>query len=213
MKGGKERKKMVKAKTITEEKSKEKKVPMDPLLIATMKVKIVGITPLLLNRLSDKEKQSMLDKQMGKGSEKNKIRDPKQEVEDKIHKLSGDKVGIPIVSLKKSMVEAAPYLDVDKKLIRGSLFILPEENNLIPISYKKMVVNEAITRDSGINRTPRTTFRPEFRDWSCEFTVKYNAKQITPEQILGLLKLSGFHIGVGSWRPQCDGTYGQFTPA
>ena len=204
---------MVKAKTITEEKSKEKKVPMDPLLIATMKVKIVGITPLLLNRLSDKEKQSMLDKQMGKGSEKNKIRDPKQEVEDKIHKLSGDKVGIPIVSLKKSMVEAAPYLDVDKKLIRGSLFILPEENNLIPISYKKMVVNEAITRDSGINRTPRTTFRPEFRDWSCEFTVKYNAKQITPEQILGLLKLSGFHIGVGSWRPQCDGTYGQFTPA
>jgi hypothetical protein len=207
---------MVKAKT--EEKSKEKdkdvKVVIDPLKIATMNVKIVGITPLLLNRLSDKEKQSMLDKQMGKGSEKNKIRDPKQEVEDKIHKIStGSKVGIPIVSLKKSMVEAAPYLDVDKKLIRGSLFILPEENNLIPISYKKMVVNEAITRDSGINRTPRTTFRPEFRDWSCEFTVKYNAKQITPEQILGLLKLSGFHIGVGSWRPQCDGTYGQFTPA
>lgn len=204
---------MVKAKAATEEKSKDVKVVIDPLLIATLKVKIMGLTPLLLNRLSDKEKQSMLDKQMGKGSEKNKIRDPKQEVEDKIHKMTGNRVGIPIVSLKKSMVEAAPYLDVDKKLIRGSLFILPEENNLIPISYKKMVINEAITRDSGINRTPRTTFRPEFRDWFCEFTVKYNAKQITPEQIFGLLKLSGFHIGVGSWRPMTDGTYGQFTPA
>lgn len=199
----------------TEEKIKDKKVEvkMDPLLIATLKVKIVGITPLLLNRLSDKEKQSMLDKQMGKGSEKNKIRDPKQEVEDKIHKISDNKVGIPIISIKKSMVEAAPYLDVDKKLIRGSLFIIPEENNLVTVDYKKMVINEAITRDSGINRTPRTTFRPEFRDWSTEFTVKYNARQITPEQILGLLKLAGFHIGVGSWRPQCDGTYGTFTVA
>ena len=176
----------LKEKTAKEKsmKSKEKEVVIDPLLIATMKVKIIGVTPLLLNRLSDKEKQSMLDKQMGKGAEKNKIRDPKQEVEDKIHKISGNKVGIPIVSLKKSMVEAAPYLDVDKKLIRGSLFILPEENNLITINYKKMVVNEAITRDSGINRTPRTTFRPEFRDWSCEFIVKYNAKQIDRKSVV-----------------------------
>jgi hypothetical protein len=205
---------MVKAILEKTEKVKDKRVEVkaDPLLIATLKVKIVGITPLLLNRLSDKEKQSMLDKQMGKGAEKNKIRDPKQEVEDKIHKL-GNSVGIPIISLKKSMVEAAPYLDVDKKLIRGSLFIIPEENNLVPIKYTKMVINEAITRDSGINRTPRTTFRPEFRDWSTEFIVKYNARQITPDQIVGLLKLAGFHIGVGSWRPQCDGTYGTFTVA
>ena len=113
---------MVKAKLhttkATEEKAEGKKtedkeIVINPLLIATMKAKIVGITPILLNKMSDKEKQSMLDKQMGKGAEKNKIRNPQQEVEDKIHHLSNGTVGIPIIAIKKSMVEAAPLLEMN----------------------------------------------------------------------------------------------------
>ena len=197
----------------TEEKTEAKEIVINPLLIASMKAKIVGISPILLNKMSDKDKQTMLDKQMGKGAEKNKIRNPTQEVEDKIHRMENGEVGIPIVAIKKSMVEAAPLLEMEKKLVRGSLFIIADEGNLVPLKYKKMVVNEAITRDSGISRTPRTTFRPEFRDWSCEFNIKYNAKQVTPEQILNLLKVAGFHIGLGSWRPLTDGSFGTFTVA
>ena len=188
-----------------------KEVQIEPLLIATMTVEIAGITPLLMNKMSDKEKQSMLDKQMGKGTEKNKIRNPVEETENKIHKLSNGKVGVPIISIKKAMIESAPYLDMEKKVVRGSMFIIPEENNLVTLNYKKMVTNEAITRDSGINRTPRTTFRPEFRDWGCKFTIKYNAKQVTPDQIYNLLKVAGFHSGIGSWRPLTEGNYGTFT--
>jgi hypothetical protein len=204
----------MKTKETKEIKAKqEKEVTINPLQIANMTARIVGITPYLSNKMSEKDKMSMLDKQMGKGSEKNKIRDPKQEVENKIHKLSNGDVGIPIVAIKKAMVESAPLLEMEKKLVRGGLFILPTDGNLVPLKYKKMVVNEAITRDSGISRTPRTTFRPEFRDWSCEFTIKYNAKQVTPDQILNLLKVAGFHIGLGSWRPLTDGNFGTFTVA
>lgn len=203
---------MVKAKLKTAQATEEQKeVQINPLLIAEMRTKIIGLTPFLMNKMSDKEKQTMLDKQMGKGAEKNKIRDPKQEVENKIHHLSNGTVGIPIIGIKKSMVEAAPLLEMEKKLVRGSMFIIPEDNNLVTLNYKKMVVNEATTRDSGINRTPRTTFRPEFRDWSCEFVIKYNAKQITVDQILNLLKIAGFHVGLGSWRPLTDGIFGTFT--
>lgn len=191
--------------------SNEKEVVINPLEIATMRAKLVGITPYLSNKMSDKDKQMMLDKQMGKGTEKNKIRNPNQEVEDKIHRLSDGNVGIPIVAIKKAMVESAPLLEMEKKLVRGGLFIVAEDGNLLPLKYKKMVVNEAITRDSGIGRTPRTTFRPQFNEWSCEFTIKYNSKQITPDQILNLLKVAGFHIGIGSWRPLTDGNFGTFT--
>ena len=194
-------------------KQEDRDVVINPLLIATMRAKVVGITPYLSNKMSDKDKQSMLNKQMGKGVEKNKIRNPKEEVENKIHKMSNGEVGIPIVAIKKAMVESAPILEMEKKLVRGGLFIIAEDGNLVPLKYKKMVINEAITRDSGISRTPRTTFRPEFRDWSCEFTIKYNAKQITPDQILNLLKVAGFHIGLGSWRPLTDGNFGTFTVA
>ena len=94
--------------------------------------------------------------------------------------------------------------------VKGSLFIVPEENGLVELKYKKMIINEATTRDSGRNQTPRTTFRPEFKDWSAEFNIRYNSQQITPEQIINLLKIAGFHMGIGSWRPQCSGSFGMF---
>jgi len=34
---------------------------------------------------------------------------------------------------------------------------------------------------------------------------------ITPEQVVGLIKLAGFHIGIGGWTPQHHGNYGMFT--
>ena len=203
------------SKTKKGKSSKEevREVKIDPLQIATMKVKIVGITPLLLNKMSDKEKQLMLDKQMGKNPEKNKIRDPKQEVADKIHYMSNGKIGIPIDSIKNAMIESSPSLDMYKKNIMGGLFIIPEENNLVTINFKKQVTNESITRDGNQARTPRTTFRPQFNDWSCEFVVRYNAKAITPDTILNLLKVAGFSNGIGSWRPSTKGSYGMFSPA
>jgi hypothetical protein len=202
-------------KTIKEklqEKTKEetKQVVINPLVIATMKFRIVGLTPLLLNKMSEKEKQLMLDKQMGKGTEKNKIRNPIDEVENKIHKMSGNRVGIPIDSIKNALIESAPSLDLYKKQVTGSLFIIPEENNLVPITYKKMVTNESITRDGNQARTPRTTFRPQFNDWSCEFVIRYNAKAITPDIIVNLLKVAGFSNGLGAWRPATKGSYGMF---
>jgi hypothetical protein len=69
--------------------SEDKDIVINPLLIATMKAKIVGITPYLSNKMSDKDKQSMLDKQMGKGTEKNKIRNPKEEVENITLQING----------------------------------------------------------------------------------------------------------------------------
>jgi hypothetical protein len=107
------------------------------------------------------------------------------------------------------MVEAAPYLDgMDKKRARGSFFII---GDIVPIKFKKQVLNKALGRDSGINHAPREIWRPEFRDWECELLIRFNEAQITPHQIIELSKLSGFHIGVGGWRPQCDGQYGMYS--
>lgn len=204
-------KKTAKSKVKVVEKIDE--VIVDPLLIMTTRMKIMGITPFLMNKMADKDKLNLLNKQKGQPGEKVKIRNIEEELENKIHRLSNGTVGIPVVAIKKSMVEAAPILGMEKRQVRGGLFIIAEEGNLVPLKYKKREVNESTTRDSGIGRTPRTTFRPQFNDWSCEFTVKYNAKQITTHQIVSLLKIAGFHVGLGSWRPLTDGNFGTFTVA
>lgn len=184
---------------------------IQPIKIATMQLKVVGETPLLQEKMSDRIREQLKNIVTGKGKEKNKNRDLDKEVEEKIHRNQKGDVCFPTSGFKKAMVEAAPYLDgLDKKKAKGSFFILGE---LAPIKYKKQITNKAVGRDSGINRAPREIWRPEFQDWSCVLTVKYNEQQITPAQIVELAKLAGFHIGVGSWTPQHSGQYGMFSVA
>lgn len=186
-------------------------IDIAPIKIATMQLKVVGETSLLQEKMSDRIREQLKNIVTGKGKEKNKNRDLDKEVEEKIHRNSKGDVCFPTSGFKKAMVEAAPYLDgLDKKKAKGSFFILGE---LAPIKYKKQVTNKAVGRDSGINRAPREIWRPEFQDWSCVLTVKYNEQQITPAQIVELAKLAGFHIGVGSWTPQHSGQYGMFSVA
>ena len=198
----------------TVKKQDKIEVTINPIEIKTMDLKIKGETPLLQEKMSEKIREQLKGIQTGKGKERNKIRDLKQEVEDKIHRLANKNVGFPATGFKKAMVEVAPYLDgMDKKKAKGSFFIIGSDNDLIPIKYKKQVVNKAVGRDSGINRAPREIWRPEFQDWTCVLPIKYNSAQISPQQIVELAKLSGFHIGVGSWTPQHSGSYGMYSLA
>lgn len=192
-------------------KAKQVQVTIAPIKIATMQLKVIGETPLLQEKMADRIREQLKNIVTGKGKEKNKNRDLEREVEEKIHKNAKGEVCFPTSGFKKAMVEAAPYLEgLDKKKAKGSFFIIGE---LVPIKYKKQVTNKAVGRDSGINRAPREIWRPEFQDWSCILTIKYNEQQITPNQIIELAKLAGFHIGVGSWNPQHGGQYGMFTVA
>lgn len=195
----------------TQPKSKEitQQIIIEPIEVATIKVAIKGETPLLMHKFSDNQKNTMLDKQTGKNPKDKAKRDMKKEMEECVYYTPTGKVGFPASGFKKAMVEAAPYMKgLDKKLIKGSLFII---ENLVEIKYKKRTVNEAICRLA--NKVPMVRHRPEFTDWTTELTIRFNSKQLTAEQIFNLIKLAGFHIGVGDWRPQCNGSYGQFTIA
>lgn len=195
-------------------KQKQVQVTIKPIEIATMELKLVGETPLLMERMSEKIREQLKNIATGKGKEKNKNRDLEREVKEKIHRdPNNGKIGFPASGFKKAMVEVAPYLDgMDKKKAKGSFFIIGDlANDLVSIKSKKPIINKTVGRDSGINRAPREIWRPEFKEWSCVLAIKYNASQITPDQIVELGKLAGFHIGVGSFTPQHSGSYGMFT--
>lgn len=191
-------------------KGNKVEVTIQPIKVAEFNMRVEGISNLLMNKFSDRSKKSLLDKQAGKSKEL--IKRTKEaiavEVSEKIHRMENGKVGFPAAGFKKAMVEAATgklLAGMNGKLAKGSFFII---GNLIPIKYKRQVVNESIGR---IGRNiPMVTFRPEFEGWSAELPIKYNASQITPQQIVALANLAGFHIGVGDWRPQRSGSYGMF---
>jgi hypothetical protein len=188
-------------------------ITIKPIEVKTFTLNIKGDTPLLMEKMSEKVREQLKNLVTGKGKEKNKTRVLEDEVKEKVHHDDKGNVGFPASGFKKAMVEVAPYLDgMDKKKAKGSFFIVGDlAGDLVSIKYKKQVTNKAVGRDSGINRAPREIWRPEFQDWSCKLFIKYNASQITLDQIIELAKLAGFHIGVGSWTPQHSGIFGSFT--
>jgi hypothetical protein len=193
------------------EKQKQKKesVELVNLNKRIMKIKIKSVDgssympermPMEIAEAIDKKKSNKMVKEDKRAEE--------EKIEDKIHYTEDGKVGIPAIAFHKGMIEVAPYIDgLDKKLVTGSIRVL---GGIIPIKYSKQTVNKTWGRQSGISKAPRLIIRPEFHDWSCVLEVMYNASNISSEQILNLLNWAGFQDGIGGWRPQCKGNYGQY---
>ncbi len=184
---------------------KKIEIKLSPVKLEAMAIEIEGLTPLLMNRFSDIEKEKILAKQVKKTKEK-KARDIEEEISEKIHRLPDGTIGFPSLGFKKAMTEAAPYLTgMNKKLARGAFYVL---GDMVPIQFKEQKINTTRVKIAGGITTIR--FRPEFDSWSCVLNIRYNANQISPEQIVNLANVAGFHIGVGDWTPQHNGQYGMF---
>lgn len=199
---------MQKTKTKTKTKSKNA-VGVHKLDKKRIQVPIQGVTPLLMEKM-DPRVARKYDKKKSQQTVKEDTRSEQEKVEDKIHHTEDGNVGFPTAGFKKGIVEVAPRLDVYKKVVRGSIRVL---GNIVPINYDEKTINEAIGERKGRNSSPRLILRPEFRNWSCTLDIIYDAGNISAEQIVNLLNHAGFHMGLGGWRPQCDGSYGQYEVA
>ena len=59
-------------------------------------------------------------------------------------------------------------------------------------------------------RIADTRYRAEFNPWYIDLEILYNSKVITPDQLIKILHIAGFAVGIGEWRPERDGQNGQF---
>jgi len=186
-------------KTVTE------KITLQPIQIGELTVQIKGLTPLLMNKVSDKVKAKLIGDQTGK-TKKKELRNPKEEVKQKIHTLPNGKIGFPSAGFIKGMQYVAEFMNLKRK----DVTCISPMNEYVEINFKKQTTNESIAR-IGSFHTPQVTFRPEFHDWSTKLNLRFNASLISPEQILNLLKLAGLQAGLGDWRPNKSGSHGQYT--
>lgn len=182
--------------------TKAVEVLLEPIMLKTMKVKIVGKTPLLMDKFPEETKLQILDKQTGvsKGNKK-KTRNIKKEAEEAVHKTSKGKIGTPAYGIKKAMMECTSFVGdkmFSKKLISGAVQITNQVEGLLPIKFKKRdILKHSIDA--------QTKFSPQFHDWSCDIEFVYDANNIAPTDILTLLNYAGFYQGCGAWRPKGKG--------
>lgn len=147
-------------------------ISLPKLDIRTFKVKIIGDSPLICHRWSDKQKKMMLDKQMGKASAGKEVKSPENDFHSSLYPLGNGKYGFPSVAFKSAAVDACTSLgkSVTKVAVRQAFHI---QGELVEIKGTPTPREDMVRVGMG---TADIRYRAEFKDWSCELTIRHNAR-------------------------------------
>ena len=181
-------------------------VVLPPLQIETVNVTLIGDTPLIVHRWSEKAKKQMLDKQMKRASAGKEAKDPERDFRESLYVLEDGAYGFPIIGFKAAAVTACTSIGSMTKVAARQAFHVDGEFAIIEGDEPKM--REDMVR-VGMG-TADIRYRGEFKKWFTTIAVKYNANVMSAEQILNLMQTAGFAVGVGEWRPEKDGQFGRF---
>lgn len=210
-------KKTVEAKDSKKAKEVDKVVKVPQVEFGYAKITLVGETPLLVKKWSEKASQQMADKQQGKAVAKKANRDPHQEYLDSMYIIPGTEkkpvYAVHAGGLKKCVVSATRFAEnIYKTDVRGAFMIVDAApGNLIPIVTPGPEFDDQIGRIGGITKTANHIYRARFDKWELTVNVKYMKNAISIEQILFLFEVAGFAVGLHEYRPEKDGTFGTFS--
>lgn len=209
-------------------------VEIKPRSVKLIPIKIVGDTPLIVHAWSVKAKTMMLEAQMKTTKTKAKdIRNPFDEFIQSMYWLTevpestpeafekaiqnGARFGFPLTGIKQGANSAAYRQGWVKNQmeLRGSYFLKPAHDISGFGDMAEIITPEApVMREDMVrigNGSADLRYRGEFRNWSMEFIMEYNASgNMTIEQILNCIDAGGFVCGIGEWRPEKDGDYGRY---
>ena len=195
----------------------KKAIILQPITIDTVSLRIVGTSPIVQHKWSEKAKKMLRDKHAGVKTKTRDKRDPKAEFEACLYVgQETNQFGVPCNALKNCIINAAHKdIGVEKTLIRKSVFIGAQDIDkdekvdmvLFDTADKPEMREDIVRVGTG---TADLRYRPEFKKWSILFNVQMNTDAIQLDTFVNLVNLAGFGVGLHEMRPQKSGDYGRF---
>ena len=188
-------------------------VQIDQIAAETIRVPILGTTPLIVHRFSEKAKKQMLDAMQGRKSPK-ESKDPEAEYDAAFYRMKDGSFGFPVTAFKLATIGAArfyPRNAVTMTALKQFLFIRGEVG-VDGIGLAAIVGDPHMRED--VVRVGRggsdLRYRPEFPEWTTTLEVTYVTSALTRGSVLSLIDAGGMGVGVGEWRPEKDGDFGTY---
>ena len=183
--------------------------------LKTIVVNVEGTSPLITHPWSEKDITKMQDKQAGKAAKGRPLRNPVADYENGFYRLPDGSPAFPLLSFKSCAVTACTSLgkEISKVAARQFFRVVAEKDcgDLIKIHYPKDCPPRMRTDMIRVgNRKADLRYRPEFQKWGAKLRIQFNSRAISQEQVVNLLNLGGFAVGIGDHRPECDGDKGCF---
>lgn len=195
---------------------KETSIDIIKITNDSIKFCVLGTTPIILNRMSEKVMRELL---MPKGkktqAEKSSSlkHNPVQEFLDSPYLDLDDKAPTYLQHLASAFKGAIKSAALDlpgatKSQIGRLTWVEGERVSL----YGVPQIFCSVTRSADINKTPDVRTRCIIPKWAAYVTVSFVTPMLREQGISNLLASAGITQGVGDWRPgKGSGTYGQFT--
>lgn len=182
-----------------------------------MKIKIVGLAPLLMHNptaANPLDPKTVFHKKLT--SKRKKTEEDHLAIMESEWKMAlyfSDRLGvyIPGQNVEASLLSAAKMQKLGTK-VKRALLVTEDE---IKIEYKGPKTVEGLYADKSFvdvrlvkvqaARLMRT--RPRFNDWSAKFTIQFNPEQLDESDVLKMVHDAGSLVGIGDYRPR----FGKFT--
>lgn len=180
-----------------------------------VKMRVVGTSPVILNRVSEKAKRVILQppgKKTKADKESTAKHNPIEEYQATPYLIMEEEAGtclaLPSPAFKGAMRTAALDLPGSSKAQIGRLVYV--EGDLTPL-YGVPKLLMSVVRSADINRTPDIRTRAIVPKWAAVLTISFVTPIVKLPSVLNLLSAAGITSGVGDWRPEKGkGDYGQF---
>lgn len=202
-------------------KKNENVIELKPLGIKNMEVTIVGDGDLVLNKMNDVTAQDLIDKRKDKAKTLEKPNEWEMIITS-MHWMDGkptdySKEGLetalknnaPAISafgIKKSLGDAVVRNEIDKYKTKFEANVnIVSKGGLVPVRFAEHYVDEKLM--SPKKGAPVLVRLNRFSGWSATFNVSYMENVYSAEQIINIINLAGFGLGIGSGRTSGYGRY------
>ena len=205
-------------------KEKVQVVEFRPIEPKTVTVTIVGDSDLILNKMNDVTTRQLTDARKDKAKDLTKPNEW-EEVITAMHWLNGKpetfseetlkenldpEINAPCITafgLKKSFGEAVTRNKIStySTEFRATVNVIGDKDNLIPITFTEYHLDEKLM--SPKKGAPVLVKLNRFSGWSATFKVSYLENVYSLDQIMNIINLSGFGLGIGSGRSSDYGRY------
>lgn len=199
--------------------TKANAIEMTPIEVKRMIITIAGDGDLVLNKMNDPVARDLVDarKDKAKSLEKHNMweeiitamhwRDGKPKdfsEEGLVDALKNNAPCISAFGLKKSFGDAVVRNQIDKYKTKfdASINLV---GDLFPIKFAEHYIDEKLM--SPKRGAPVLVRLNRFSGWSADIVIDYMENAYSAEQIVNIIKLAGFGIGIGSGRTSGYGRY------
>jgi hypothetical protein len=169
-----------------------------------MIIEIRGVTPLLSARITEQDLLKLQKVQIPVDEQWTQ----QQVFEGRVYRDEEGRAGFPGGALQKAMIDAGRSVGKPMTVLK-QIFTINEV--LLPILESVPVLRTDTARNPNAKGALVIAIRAQYqRPWSMLVPIRYNANLAGEKDILALLNTAGFAVGIGAWRPEKNGLFGQF---